>query len=138
MSAVYSSLGLELMNALPVLSGLRNASLRELYQSRAALSQLHLFILDSHSVVPQSSDSAAHARTTMLSDAVDAVPLLLGAAATALQHLQQQQCILQAPADDLALSGMICESLSGAVCLPSSASALRHDAQQQTLAAAQR
>uniref|UniRef100_A0A383VQX1 Uncharacterized protein n=1 Tax=Tetradesmus obliquus TaxID=3088 RepID=A0A383VQX1_TETOB len=73
----------------------------------------------------------------MLFDAVDVVPLLLGAAAKALQHLQQQQCILQAPADDLALSGMICESLSGAICLPSSAPALRHNAQQQTRAAAQ-
>jgi hypothetical protein len=117
--------------ALRVLKGLRNSGFSHIAQSHEALSQLHLFIVSSSSSATAFS-TAMTTRDTAAVEAIDAVPMLLGFAGTALLHLQQQP-FLQAPAADLATITRICECLATTIALPSSTPAMAKRAQQQTL-----
>lgn len=62
---------------------------------------------------------------------MNAAPLFLGFAGKALLYLQKQQRILQAPAADLALISIICESLAAALKLPSSTPDIANNTKQQ-------
>jgi hypothetical protein len=109
-----------LTTSLRVLRGLRNASFRELSQSSADIKQLDSFLSSSYFILARTGDTATNPEYQAAVDAMNPLCMLLGFASTALLHLQQQQRILQAPADDLNLLGFICESLASATMLPNS------------------
>jgi hypothetical protein len=117
-------------HALHVLKGLRGSSFRDYAQARAAFRELHFYITGSYFQQVGRGVPGGNPQSVPWCDAVNPVPTFLGFARTALLHLQQQQCILQAPAADMTLISMICESLSSAILLPNSNPAAANEAQQ--------
>jgi hypothetical protein len=117
------------------LIGLRSASFWDLAQSREVLKVLQIYLNGTYSALTETNESP-DPHLALVIDSINPLHMLLGFTGTALLHLQQQQQgILQAPAEDLTLITMICESLSKAIHLYSSIPAAAQDAEQQIRAA---
>jgi hypothetical protein len=101
----------KLLRSLYALKRLRNATFRELAQSREDFKQLHLWLNGSLCDLIETGRLPLIAQLTAVIDACDPLSMPLGFATTALLHLQQQQRILQAIAADLAFVRIICETL---------------------------
>jgi hypothetical protein len=132
MSATNEDVVKDVSDALRVLNGLPSSNFRNIVQSQESLSQLHQFIIGSSSSIDKAAGTPTKTQVLALHDSINAVPMLLGFAGTALLHLQQQP-ILKAPAADLTAITMICDSLATAVRLPGSTPAMAGRAKQQML-----